>query len=226
MKAPSFQFYPADWQRDLSEHPLEIEGAWIRVCCALWWSDTPGNSTKPLTNWARIMRVGERKCKTIIDYLLNQKIAEVVIQNQNITITSRRMVKDEHIRNVRRTAGFLGGNPSLIKPKNEPDLVKQNLVNQKPTPSSSSSNTKNIYTDEFLKFYAAYPNKKAKLEAFKAWNKSNGSRPPIDDLVAAVERQKQSPEWKKDNGQFIPHPATWINKGRWDDEVIAGGPKW
>lgn len=141
-KSPAFQFYPADWQRDLSEHPLEIEGAWIRICCALWWSDTPGRSSKPLTNWARVLRVGERKCKTIIDYLVNQNIAEVVIQNQSITISSRRMVKDEYIRNIRRNAGQMGGNPSLKKEEKDGDLDKQNLVNQKPTPSSSSSNNK------------------------------------------------------------------------------------
>jgi hypothetical protein len=142
MKAPAFQFYPADWQRDLSEHPLEIEGAWIRICCSLWWSDTPGKSAKPLTNWARVMRVGEKKSLSIITYLLNQNIAEVDIQNTTITISSRRMIKDEYIRNIRRNAGNMGGNPSLKKQDETPILDKQNLVNQKPTPSSSSSSSK------------------------------------------------------------------------------------
>lgn len=140
-KAPAFQFYPADWQRDLSEHPLEIEGAWIRICCALWWSDTPGTATKPLTNWARVLRVGEKKCKTIIEYLLNQKIADVVIQNSTITITSRRIVKDEYIRNVRRCAGSKGGNPNITRSTKDGDLLNQNLVNLNPTPSSSSSSS-------------------------------------------------------------------------------------
>jgi hypothetical protein len=165
------------------------------------------------------MRVGERKCKTIIDYLLNQKIAGVLYQNKEITIYSRRMLKDEHIRNIRRISGSLGGNPALIKKESNTDLDKQNLVNQKPTPSSSSSTSKITYTDDFLKFWSAYPNKKAKIEAYKAWNKSNGLRPPVDVLISAVEKQKQSQSWKKDKGQFIPHPATWLNQGRWDDDV-------
>jgi hypothetical protein len=37
-------------------------------------------------------------------------------------------------------------------------------------------------------------------------------------MVAALERQGQWPQWRKDGGQFIPHPATWLNQGRWADE--------
>jgi hypothetical protein len=31
--------------------------------------------------------------------------------------------------------------------------------------------------------------------------------------------QKTSAQWQKDNGQYIPNPATWLNQGRWDDEI-------
>jgi hypothetical protein len=51
-------------------------------------------------------------------------------------------------------------------------LVKgghEKLRKQKPTPPSSSSSSKNTYTLEFLAFYDAYPTKKAKARAFKAW---------------------------------------------------------
>ncbi len=190
-KNPAFQFYPSDWQRDLSEHPLEIEGAWIRICCALWWSETPGSATKPLTNWSRILRVGEKKSLAIITYLLNQKIAEVDIQDTTITITSRRMVKDEHIRNIRRCAGIKGGNPALISKPKEDDLLNQNLLNQKPTPSSSSSsstsNKKKITTwpDDFTltphlrKLASKYiPADMIDIEweAFKAYSLSNNKK--------------------------------------------------
>jgi hypothetical protein len=30
-----------------------------------------------------------------------------------------------------------------------------------------------------------------------------------------------SAEWTKDGGQFIPHPATWLNQKRWEDEPMA-----
>jgi hypothetical protein len=34
-------------------------------------------------------------------------------------------------------------------------------------------------------------------------------------LVAA----KSSHDWSKDGGKYIPNPATWLNQGRWDDEI-------
>ena len=225
-KAPAFQFYPSDWQHDLSEHPLEIEGAWIRICCALWWSDTPGQSTKPLTNWARVLRVGERKCKTIIEYLLNQNIADVIIQNQTITISSRRMVKDEHIRNIRKSAGSLGGNPSLINKDKIPVLDNQNLVNQKPTPSSSSSTSNNKpplppkkrgdeYEQDFLTFWNAYPKKAKRPNAYREWKKLGSKRPGIAVLTACIQKQATWRPWIEG---YIPDPERWLKNERWLDE--------
>ena len=50
--------------------------------------------------------------------------------------------------------------------------------------------------------------------------------PPLDTLIAAVEKQKTWEQWQKDEGQFIPNPATWLNQSRWDDEQTTGGPAW
>jgi hypothetical protein len=108
-KNPAFLFYPGDWERDMGEHPLEIRGAWITICCALWWSDSKGKATKTLTNWARVLRVGEKKGLSIIQYLKDSEIAEVDIQNQGITISSRRMIRDREISESRRQAALAGG---------------------------------------------------------------------------------------------------------------------
>ncbi|OGP68414.1 MAG: hypothetical protein A2W27_10995 [Deltaproteobacteria bacterium RBG_16_44_11] len=77
---------------------------------------------------------------------------------------------------------------------------------------------------DFLVFYEAYPRKVGKIAALKAWNKLNGNRPAIEEILKAIEQQKQSTQWIKDGGQFIPHPATWINQGRWEDEGIEKHP--
>lgn len=69
--------------------------------------------------------------------------------------------------------------------------------------------------DNFDAFWIAYPRKVGKSAALKSWNKLN---PPIDDILAALKWQVKSEQWMKDAGQFIPHPATWLNQGRWQDE--------
>lgn len=71
----------------------------------------------------------------------------------------------------------------------------------------------------FEQFWAAYPKKKAKDAAHRAWEK----RRPNSDLLAvilrALERQKVSPDWQKESGRYIPFPATWLNQARWTDEL-------
>ena len=39
-------------------------------------------------------------------------------------------------------------------------------------------------------------------------------------MLNAIETAKQSMQWNKDNGQYIPNPATWLNQKRWEDEII------
>jgi hypothetical protein len=38
-------------------------------------------------------------------------------------------------------------------------------------------------------------------------------------MVKAIEVQKKSEQWQRDNGQYIPHPSTWLNQRRWEDEM-------
>lgn len=71
--------------------------------------------------------------------------------------------------------------------------------------------------DQFGDFWQAYPRKVNKPGALKAWQnkKLNES---IDIILAGLERWKGSRQWIKDNGQYIPHPATWLNQERWNDD--------
>lgn len=70
------------------------------------------------------------------------------------------------------------------------------------------------YSKEFLVFYEHYPVKKGKKAAWQAWQKAK-DKPPLDNLLKAIEKQKNFRNWKEG---FIPHPSTWLNQGRWDDE--------
>ncbi len=69
--------------------------------------------------------------------------------------------------------------------------------------------------DAFDRFWAAYPRKVGKYDAKRSFLKLKGVK--TETLIAAIERQKQSLQWQKDNGQYIPNPATWLNQGRWED---------
>ena len=69
----------------------------------------------------------------------------------------------------------------------------------------------------FDEFWTAYPKKKNKEDARKAFAKVKA---PLETLLSAIELQKQSKDWKKENGQYIPYPATWLRAGAWENEDV------
>ena len=75
--------------------------------------------------------------------------------------------------------------------------------------------------EAFEKFWTVYPKKVGKEAARKAFAKVKA---PVDTLISAVEAQKTSAQWTKDNGQYIPNPATWLNQGRWEDVLDTVAP--
>ena len=71
----------------------------------------------------------------------------------------------------------------------------------------------------FAEFWSAYPRKVGKQHALKAWNKIKPTADLHSRIIKAIANQKKSDQWCRENGRFIPNPATWLNGGYWDNEV-------
>ncbi len=71
----------------------------------------------------------------------------------------------------------------------------------------------------FESFWEVYPRKVGKKATLKAWERLRPSKELQERIINAVEQQKKSEQWTTENGRYIPNPATWINQGRWDDEL-------
>ena len=70
---------------------------------------------------------------------------------------------------------------------------------------------------DFEKFWAVYPKKVGKQAARKAFERIKGV--PVETMIRAVEYQRSTEQWRKNNGEFIPHPTSWLNRGGWEDEI-------
>lgn len=81
---------------------------------------------------------------------------------------------------------------------------------------------RNTYDENFEKFWNLYPNKVAKQVAFRAWGNLSLSNREV--ALMALPAHIESPQWQKDGGQFIPHPATWLNQSRYLDEITTFTP--
>jgi hypothetical protein len=73
--------------------------------------------------------------------------------------------------------------------------------------------------ERFEVFWKAYPKKVGKKDAAKAFKKINVSDELLETMISTIEQSKQSVQWQRDDGQYIPNPSTWLNQGRWDDEL-------
>ena len=71
----------------------------------------------------------------------------------------------------------------------------------------------------FDRFWSEYPRHEGKQNAIKAFQKINPDDELTEIMIRAVQKQKTSAQWQENGGQYIPHPATWLNGRRWEDEV-------
>jgi hypothetical protein len=74
----------------------------------------------------------------------------------------------------------------------------------------------------FEEWYSLYPRKIAKSAALQAYKKAihllgGESSEAADTLI--VESKPRLLDLAKKEKQFIPHPASWLNSGRWADEI-------
>lgn len=69
----------------------------------------------------------------------------------------------------------------------------------------------------FEAFYAAYPRKVGRGQAQQEWVKLSPDEAFCKRIDAAVRAWARSPEWARNDGQFIPKPARWLREQRWED---------
>ncbi len=74
----------------------------------------------------------------------------------------------------------------------------------------------------FEEFWKAYPRKEGKGAARKAWAKLRAPSSLLSKVLLSIASHVASEQWRKEHGRFIPHPATFINQERWEDEVAPG----
>lgn len=75
------------------------------------------------------------------------------------------------------------------------------------------------YDALFVGFWNAYPRKKSKGQAWKSWQRLKPDHDLNASILAGLSRAIASSDWKRENGRFIPHPATWLNARGWEDEA-------
>jgi hypothetical protein len=122
---------------------------------------------------------------------------------------------DEHQPNLHKRTASKFPQPSGKVPETPGDSVlrEQNLTELKGTQPKRTE-----LRERFERFWEIYPKKVGKDAAWVEFQRRNPGDDLTDDMIAVIQQQRASEQWRKDGGQFIPHPRTWLHQGRWQDE--------
>ena len=159
MKRPAFQFYPADWRKDnqLQSCSLAAQGFWMNAMCIAHECEPYGHlvlNGKPMQphQLGKLIGVSAKDADKLIKELEQHG---VVSRCENGCLFSRRMVRDERLRQARASGGDAGaghGKKGGRPPKGErienplPDTArgfseKPLTPSQNNPPASSSSSS-------------------------------------------------------------------------------------
>lgn len=123
--------------------------------------------------------------------------------------------------------GSKGGRPKTKENQEEPKITENNQSKSEKTETAKIEDKRYKIDDKrqkieelFNRFWAVYPRHEGKQAAMKAFEKAKVDNALLETMIAAIEKQKRSAQWQGDGGKYIPHPATWINGRRWEDETL------
>lgn len=142
-----------------------------------------------------------------------------LFENTNGIISCLKMASrtDEYTQKLIQSVKKYPDNVGILSGQN-PEmsvLIEQNRIDEIRLEKKIKPLRANALDEEFEQFWKAYPKKKDKQKAKQAWHKQ---KPPLDDVLFALSWQRESAEWKKEDGKYIKHPERYLNAGSWQDE--------
>lgn len=153
--------------------------------------------------------------RNCMDWLKNNQTLDIKSDNKKSVVTlinwalyqANDEEKDSKKDSCRTTTG-------QQQDTNKNDKNLKNLRNNPPTPQ-----TRGERYDYFADFWEAYPRKEKKALAKKIFERIKMTDELMEKIMDSLYQFRISDEWKREGGRFIPHPTTWLNQRRWEDNV-------
>ena len=178
------------------------------------------NLTFELEHDAELIADDFKLSSDLVQHIMTYMVELGLFEESNGMITCLKMASrtDEYTQKLLQS---IKKYPDNITTLSEHSLTKSVLIEENRTEEiildkKEKTIKTEVLDDYFDDFWYKYPKKVGKEAARKAWNKAN---PEIIKVIDALNWQIQSKQWNKNDGEFIPNPATYLNQGRWMDEA-------
>ncbi|WP_341522978.1 hypothetical protein AABC73_06910 [Pseudomonas sp. G.S.17] len=222
----------------MSDIPRKFQGVWIPA--ERWLDRTLSPVEKVMLGEISSLETGPRGC-----YATNAHFAEFFdlsisrVSEIISGLANRELIRVELIREGKR---IVERRIRMADPFDYPNTPSENSANpfgkdgEPPSENTQGNNTNNNNTlsikkhtaksgllDGFTRFYKLYPRKQKPQAAEQAWKKLAPSAELQEQILIALAKQMTSIDWLKSGGQYIPHPSSWLNGRRWEDELSPAG---
>jgi hypothetical protein len=212
-------------QEVLLDYGLEGYGLYWYCIELIVGKTNTDNITFELKHDARIIARNTGSTPQKVEEMMKRFVSLGLFENVDGKITCLKVAKrlmssatsNPQMRNLIQNIKISHDSVMTASDKISPDKTRLDKIRlDKKKPSRAVALVNEYVDDGFNKFWESYPKKVGRDAALKSWEKV---KPPIDDVIYALAWQKQSEQWHKNNGQFIPNPSTYLNQGRWKDEA-------
>lgn len=210
----------------------DFKGVWIPR--EVWLDDRLNMLDKGILTEIDSLDMGENGCFASNEYLA--KFCQCSVTKVSTSISRLIELGYVMVASFDGRKRFLKSCLSKIE-KQDFENCKADIQNLKDSNTSSNtrikSNTRKRVEGEipdgFVEFYSAYPRKVSKQAALKAWKALKPDTDLARVILADVQRRCEG-EWSGKDKQYIPHPSTYLNQRRWEDETdsqdIPFMPSW
>lgn len=220
---PYMQFYVADYLADTTHLTAEEHGAYMLLLFSYWQTGKPLR----IDRLATVARIPNERWPSVADTLseffhVTETHWVQFRVEADLEAVNSKVVTASNAGKASARAKALKKQQELNDRSTNVDDPLQRNGNHKDTDTDTDKNKNNtppMVDDLFPKFWKMYPNKKGKAAAEKAWKKLKVTADLFGQIAEGLAAQVVCEAWVKDGGQFIPHPATWLNGKRWEDEV-------
>lgn len=175
----------------------------------------PGQLVTGIISISKKMKVDKNKVQRTLKLFENDKQIEQQTSNKNrlITIVNWKLYQetdkenDKQVRNNWETS-----EKQLITNNND-----NNVINNKKRKINKKKKSTKQFEDMFNEFWTSYPRKRNKQKCKEWYLKNKPTEELHGKILLGITFYSSTEDWKKDNGQFIPYPSTFLNQRRWED---------
>ena len=212
--------------------PPPLFKVWINLLCV---ASRHGGRLPPLADVAFILRVKESQARNWLSALERHRLFErdadgVVAPHDWDTLQFKTDTSKLRTRQYRerRKAGDdasdgvcdVTSDAGVTAPEqSRPEQIKTDSPLSPPGGGDTDKDFSEGFSEEFLKFWEAYPEKVGQKAAWKAWRRAE-DRPTAAVILAAVDRYVRT----KPSDRAWCNPSTWLRQGRWADARETSPP--